>query len=108
MISKDGEVTYDSDANEGEMDNHGSRPEIEDAFKTGEGEAVRRSQTMDKNTFYYALRMDNGDVLRVAREAGSIWKMISEAVPRSWHLSRNFTAMCDTCLLSDEKPDFTD
>ena len=48
VISKDGEVTYDSDANEGEMDNHGSRPEIEDAFKTGEGEAVRRSQTMDK------------------------------------------------------------
>lgn len=94
VISKDGEVTYDSDANEGEMDNHGSRPEIEDAFKTGEGEAVRRSQTMDKNTFYYALRMDNGDVLRVAREAGSIWKMISEAVPALLGICLGILLLC--------------
>ena len=81
VIGKDGQVEYDSEANENKMENHSDRPEIEEAFEEGEGEAIRKSETMDKDTFYYALRLNSGEVLRVAREAGSVWNMLNQTIP---------------------------
>lgn len=72
LINPDGSIDYESNANIGAMDNHSQRPEIQQAFAEGEGEAIRRSKTLSKNTFYYAVRLDNGQVLRVSKEAGSI------------------------------------
>lgn len=72
LINEDGTIDFESNANIGTMNNHGQRPEVLQAFENGEGEAVRKSETLDKNTFYYAVRLDNGQVLRVAKEAGSM------------------------------------
>ena len=52
VIGNDCQVEYDSEANENKMENHSDRPEIEEAFEEGEGEAIRKSETMDKDTFY--------------------------------------------------------
>lgn len=76
LVNRDGSVLFDSDADAGNMDNHSQRPEIQAAFENGEGETVRRSDTFEKNTFYYAVRLDNGSVLRVAKEAGSVWSFL--------------------------------
>lgn len=81
VIGQDGQVVYDSEADEDSMENHSARPEIRQAFKNGEGKSIRKSETVDQDTFYYALRLDNGDVLRVAREAGSVWSMLNRTVP---------------------------
>ena len=80
-IDKDGAVLYDKDASAELLQNHYDRPEIQEAFKQGEGEAVRRSDTMNEDTFYYALRLDNGTVLRVATNAQSIWAVFISAIP---------------------------
>ena len=80
-IDKDGAVLYDNDASAELLQNHYDRPEIQEAFKQGEGEAVRRSDTMNEDTFYYALRLDNGTVLRVATNAQSIWAVFISAIP---------------------------
>lgn len=80
-IDKDGTVLYDNDASAEQLQNHFDRPEIQEAFKQGEGEAVRRSDTMNEDTFYYALRLDNGTVLRVATNAQSIWAVFISAIP---------------------------
>ena len=80
-VDSDGTVLYDNDASASELENHSDRPEIIAAFATGEGESVRRSDTMNKNTFYYAIALDNGTVLRVATEAGSIWAVFFSALP---------------------------
>lgn len=80
-IDKDGTVLYDNDASAELLQNHYDRPEIQEAFKQGEGEAVRRSDTMNEDTFYYALRLDNGTVLRVATNAQSIWAVFKSAIP---------------------------
>ena len=80
-IDKDGTVLYDNDASAELLQNHFDRPEIQEAFKQGEGEAVRRSDTMNEDTFYYALRLDNGTVLRVATNAQSIWAVFISAIP---------------------------
>ena len=67
-VAEDGTVLYDNDTSAELMQNHNDRPEIQDAFNYGVGEAVRKSDTMNKNTFYNALLLDNGTVLRVATE----------------------------------------
>ena len=80
-ISATGTVLYDNDADVGTMDNHMSRPEVKHAFKDGDGNAVRKSATMDTNTFYYAIKLNDGSVLRVAREASNIWSVCGKILP---------------------------
>jgi len=80
-IGKDGTVLYDNDTQAELLTNHIDRPEIQEAFEKGEGEAVRKSDTMNKNTFYYAVLLDNGTVLRVATNAQSLWSVFMSVAP---------------------------
>lgn len=72
LIGTDGEVLYESLLNKDEMDNHSERPEIIEAREKGEGEAVRYSATSGTHTFYYAERLQNGNVLRIGRDSVSV------------------------------------
>lgn len=72
LIGADGEVLYESLLNKDEMDNHNERPEIIEAREKGEGEAVRYSTTSGTHTFYYAERLQNGNVLRIGRDSVSV------------------------------------
>lgn len=72
LIGADGEVLYESLLNKDEMDNHNERPEIIEAREKGEGEAVRYSATSGTHTFYYAERLQNGNVLRIGRDSISV------------------------------------
>ena len=80
-VDKDGSVLYDDEADAGSLPNHADRPEIRAAMETGEGEIVRTSSTFNMNTFYYALRLDNGTVLRLAVDARSLTSVFLAAVP---------------------------
>ncbi len=73
LVDTQGDVIFDTDVDEAFMENHEDRPEIQQAFETGEGSGTIKSETLDRNSFYYAVRLDNGTVLRVAREADSIF-----------------------------------
>lgn len=81
LIRADGTVAYDSVADAQSMENHAKRPEIMEAFETGEGSDIRDSRTLQSSTFYYALRLRDGDVLRLAQEASSIWSVYMKAAP---------------------------
>ena len=81
LIRPDGTVVYDNSADADDMNNHSDRPEVWEAFKDGSGSAVRKSTTLDRSTFYYALLLENGNVLRVSREAGSIWSVFKKTFP---------------------------
>lgn len=72
LIGTDGEVLYESLLNKDEMDNHNERPEIIEAREKGEGEAIRYSATSGTHTFYYAERLQNGNVLRIGRDSVSV------------------------------------
>lgn len=72
LIGTDGEVLYESLLNKDEMDNHNERPEIIEAREKGEGEAVRYSATSGTHTFYYAERLQNGNMLRIGRDSVSV------------------------------------
>ena len=80
-IGTDGDVLYDNEGNEDGMENHAERPEIADAFETGVGESSRLSDTLSEQTYYYALRLGDGTVLRCASTADSAFGALSTASP---------------------------
>lgn len=65
-VDQNGEVLYDSFADSDEMENHAERPEITMARQYGAGQSVRISDTLAEQTFYYATRLSDGTVIRVA------------------------------------------
>ena len=80
LISSDGTVTYDNFAQIQTMDNHSDRPEFIDAMKTGQGEITRFSDTLGESTYYYALKLNNNDVLRIASTTKSILGIVTESI----------------------------
>lgn len=91
-IGTDGNVLYDSEADT--LENHSDRPEYIDAVKSGEGKSVRKSDTLSKRIFYYAMRLEDGTVIRVAKEAGSIWTIFMSALPIITGLTVLLYVMC--------------
>lgn len=81
FVSLNGTVLFDNFENAAQMENHSDRPEIIEAIRTGKGESVRLSQTLGKQTFYYALRLRNGSVIRVANTINSVWTSIFYNIP---------------------------
>lgn len=81
IIKEDGEVLYDSEENEHTMLNHGERAEVKEAFANGAGEETRLSDTIGKQTFYYAIRLENGTVLRVSQTTDSVLVTIQRVLP---------------------------
>lgn len=81
VVGADGQVLFDTGADASAMANHMSRPEIRKAFEDGEGSGIRRSETLAKNLFYYAVRMDEGTVLRISREADSFLAVMQNVLP---------------------------
>lgn len=78
-ISEQGEVLFDNDASN--LGNHMDRPEVQEAFQNGVGSSTRKSDTMNMRTFYYAILLEDGTVLRVATEARSISSVFLSAFP---------------------------
>lgn len=72
LVDGDGNVLYDSNANPSKLANHGDRPEFIQAKKEGHGEKVRLSETFSEQTFYYAVLLKDGNVLRVAKTTESL------------------------------------
>lgn len=94
LMDENGNVIYDSDVNTTTLDNHAERPEISEAYEKGEAYAIRRSDTLSQNTFYYAVRLDNGGVLRVAKEARSIFSVFASSVPSLLVIAVSLTILC--------------
>lgn len=93
-VDADGTVLYDNDATTKKLTNHLDRPEIQDAFEKGSGESVRKSDTMNKNTFYYAILLDNGTVIRVATNAQSLRSVFVSAAPIIFLIILLIIAIC--------------
>ncbi len=81
LIAADGKVLYDSNANAAEMENHGDRPEFIAALAAGTGESTRPSETIGKETLYYAKKLPDGSVLRLADTQASIWGVLWRMLP---------------------------
>ena len=76
LVDQDGTVRYDNTADAGQMENHLEREEIQEALSTGSGQSRRVSETLSQETFYYAILLENGMVLRLAATQSSVWALL--------------------------------
>ncbi len=75
-IDTDGTVLYDNTQNAAEMENHADREEIQEAMENRSGVSVRHSSTLSESTIYYAMRLDDETVLRIAVAQSSVWALL--------------------------------
>lgn len=81
LISEEGEVLYDSQEDEYTFQNHAGRKEIREALESGSGEALRSSETVGKRTYYYAVRLEEGMVLRASKTLDYLIPIVLGALP---------------------------
>ena len=81
LISPDGDVLYETATDQQTMENHIGRPETQEALESGVGQDIRDSQTMGYQTYYYAQRLSDGNILRIAQDSQSLWSIYDEALP---------------------------
>ena len=81
LIASDGKVLYDSTGKEKSMSNHRNRKEFKEAVKNGAGESTRISKTLKKQTYYYAVKLSDGSVLRLSRETQTIFNQVEGVLP---------------------------
>ena len=105
LIEEDGKVVFDSRTEAGDMENHGDRPEVQQALKEGKGERVRFSQTFSQQTFYYALSLEDGRVLRVAKTTDSVFKTMFSSFTFGTYPGRYFNPGIFSGRAADGKAD---
>lgn len=81
LIAPDGSVLYDGQSGQGEMENHKDRPEVIQAMEQGAGRAVRFSSTLGEKNLYYALQLENGNILRLSNSVTALWRQLMRFIP---------------------------
>lgn len=81
VVHPDGAVLYDNTMEAAGLPNHLDREEITEALTSGAGESKRFSNTLREETYYYAVRLTDGSVLRMAKTTDSIVGMFVGILP---------------------------
>lgn len=80
LINPEGEVLYESAAS-GPLENHLDRPEVQGALTNGIGHSIRTSGSLGYNTYYCAALTSSGNVLRISRDAATLFAVFNGALP---------------------------
>ena len=76
LIRSDGLVVFDSQADVSQMENHADRPEVIAALSEGTGSSSRSSATVGEISVYYAEKLNDAYVLRVAGALKNVWSTV--------------------------------
>ncbi len=77
-IDSDGSVLADTQADSETLDNHAEREEVKEALQDGEGASSRYSDTLTEKTVYYAMRLEDGTVLRLSVTQYTVVQLLME------------------------------
>ena len=102
-IDADGKVLFDSTVDRQSLSNHLNRPEIMEAVSSGTGMGIRKSNTLSENVFYYAKKLNNGQILRVGKEAHSVVAVLLSALPVVLTTALLLAAICLMEHMDEEK-----
>lgn len=81
VVDPNGTVIYDNFSDPSTMENHADRKEIKEALSGDVGKDVRLSNTLNKDTYYYASLMADGNVIRLSKQTESILGSFMKVVP---------------------------
>ena len=82
-IAANGDVKYDSEFSSG-IANQSVYTEVVDAIENGEGHGIRKSESSGKDTVYYAVRCQDGTVLRLSKPLSAVWSAVVAVSPVLW------------------------
>ncbi len=71
FINSSGEVFVDTYIDGEPGDDHSDREEVREALRSGSGVSVRYSETLGKNQIYAAMKVKNGDIIRISYNINS-------------------------------------
>ncbi len=94
LIDENGKVLFDSTVDEQSLTNHLDRPEIAEAIASETGMGIRMSDTLSESVFYYAKKLDNGQILRVGKEAHSVVALLLSALPMVFTTALLLAGVC--------------
>ncbi|HOE07416.1 MAG TPA: ATP-binding protein [Treponemataceae bacterium] len=80
LIDAEGTVLFDNFSDIRKMDNHLMRPEVQTALKYGSGESTRTSDTLLEQTYYHAVVLKDGRIIRLANTTRSFFGIIENAL----------------------------
>jgi len=80
LIDAEGTVLFDNFSDIRKMDNHLMRPEVQTALKYGSGESTRTSDTLLEQTYYHAVVLKDGKIIRLANTTRSFFGIIENAL----------------------------
>lgn len=84
-IDRDGSVLFDSEHPD-LTTNQGGYPEVRDALENGAGKSSRNSDSAGESTLYFAVRCDDGTVLRLSRPLSAVSYSLVFVSPVLWIL----------------------
>lgn len=80
IIKSSGEVIFDNKVQANILDNHFDREEILLATKKGSGFSSRYSKTLKTKTIYYATKLNDNTILRIANHQDSLTKILFDII----------------------------
>lgn len=78
LISSDGNVLFESNTNS--TDGYLNSPEVIKAINTGSGEDTRVSSTTGYETYYYATKLNDGNILRTSMKIDDMYFLYNYAI----------------------------
>lgn len=79
-IDSAGNVLFDSKQEVSQLENHSQREEFIEAVKYGEGSSNRYSASASLQTSYYAVKLEDGTVVRIGIEGDPIFLLLAELI----------------------------
>lgn len=101
LVEQDGTVSYDNIADVATMENHNDRPEIIAARENGKGDSIRVSDTVNTQSYNYAVLLTNGQVLRLSVSMKTVFGSIERMVP--WMLLSSVVILLLAILISTHR-----
>ncbi len=81
IIRDDGIVIFDNRRDSESMDNHANREEVIALQTQSRAESTRFSDTFGSQTYYYAEKLEQGDVLRLSFTIDSVYSIVIQSIP---------------------------
>lgn len=82
LIDEDGTVLLDNRTDPTQLENHNNRPEVIEARRNGDSSIIRVSSTFsDTATYYYAMSIGDGRILRVSKKVESFISIFFDTLP---------------------------
>ena len=79
LIDASGAVLYESGEDADAMVNQSELPEVRSAMDTGVGQSMRPAQDTDENKYFYAMRLRDGNILRVSMASSNMFSLFLKA-----------------------------